>query len=67
MKIALYPFCILIGLSTFMGCAKCITCKKDDYKYKICSKNSDNADDIDNSKAYYEALGYKCSTTSEAF
>ncbi len=60
---------MIVGMSasTIMGCAKCLSCKKDNQKIKFCDKDEVSQSKIDVLVAGYEASGYTCKQDAEIF
>lgn len=66
MKTTIFAFLVLSILSC-SSCVKCFTCKDNTTKFKYCFKDKDKQEDIDLFIKNYEAEGYKCTASSEAF
>lgn len=66
MKKMFLPILALGFVMSVSSCAKCVTCKDGDQWQKFCDKDSDK-EDVDDAIDYYEALGWECKQSSQAY
>ena len=52
------------GVCSLNSCAKCLKCTNSVESIKFCTKDKEDQANLDNEKLYYEADGYKCTSSS---
>lgn len=65
MKRILFSALLFVSVCSLNSCAKCLKCKNAVESIKFCTKDSQDQAALNLEKAYYEADGYKCVSSSE--
>lgn len=66
MKLIVSYIAICTLFLSISSCAKCLTCKNKDSKYKYCYKDKAQQEYLTSAREDFESNGYRCTTTDEA-